>query len=211
MPAEAASGWVDVSRPLRDGIPVWPGDRPFHLRIRHESGMVISSIETTCHVGTHVDAPLHVMEGGAALEDIPLERFLGTVEVVDAPAEGPGIRVGDLPDGWTPGAPRVFFRTGSCPVEAQVFPAGFPGLDVELVGFLVEAGVFLVGIDTPSVDPVEGGELAAHLALARAGVTWIEGLELSGVGAGLHEMVGLPLPLRGAEAAPLRVLLRRAG
>ncbi len=208
MGTESAGGWRDVSRPLREGIPVWPGDHPLALHRRREDGLVISWLETTCHVGTHVDAPLHVVEGGASVEEIPLQRFLGPVEVVDAASAGDRIRPRDLPPRWRPGAPRVFFRTGACPPGAAVFPGRFPGLDVELVELLARSGVVLVGLDTPSVDPPDDPELRAHLALAREGITWIEGLDLARAGPGMWEMVGLPLPLAGAEAAPVRVLVR---
>ena len=171
---------------------------------------MISAVETTCHVGTHVDAPLHVVEGGAPLEAIPLERFLGPVEVVEATGAGRRVGGADLPQGWRPAAPRVLVKTGTCPVDAPAFPEAFPGLEVELVHLLAEAGVVLVGVDTPSVDPPDSDGLEAHRALAGAGITWIEGLDLARVDAGWYEMVGLPLPLAGAEAAPIRVLLRLA-
>ncbi len=208
MGAEAGRGWVDVSRPLKDGLPVWPGDRPFQMHRRSEGGLVISWFQTTCHVGTHVDAPLHVMEGGAPLEEIPLERFLGPVEVVETPGHGDRIRREDLPAGWVPAACRVFFRTGCCPAGMTGFPAAFPGLEVALVEWLADRNVVLVGLDAPSVDPPDSKQLPAHRALAERDMTWIEGLELAGVGPGLYEMVGLPLPLAAAEAAPIRVLLR---
>jgi len=205
----SAEGWIDVTRPLREGIPVWPGDVPFRMDLRQDNGVIIGSLSSTFHVGTHVDAPLHLGRGGEAVDAIPLGRLMGPAEVVRAP--GPGARVGrdELPPSWRPQAPRVLFATESFPADATEIMGGFRGLAVELIQFLAGCGVVLVGVDTPSVDPMDSEKLEAHRALAAAGMIWIEGLLLDGVPEGLYHMVALPLALMGAEASPTRVVLRR--
>lgn len=203
-----AGPWIDVSRPLVAGIPVWPGDVPFELRQRHEEGMVIGSLSSTCHVGTHLDAPLHLGGGGMPVDAIPLERLIGPAEVVVVSGRGPRVRRHELPEGWRPRAPRILFATGSFPVNARVIDGSFRGLDAGLVRFLAGCGVSLVGIDTPSVDPLASETLEAHHALAGLGMTWIEGLLLEGAPPGLYHMVSLPLLLVGADGAPARVILR---
>ena len=64
-----------------------------------------------------------------------------------------------------------------------------------------------VGIDTPSVDAYSDTAMVSHRRLVERGLTWIEGLDLSAVRPGLYRLVALPLPLVGAEAAPLRAVL----
>ena len=71
------------------------------------------------------------------------------------------------------------------------------------------AGVVTVGIDTPSLDRFSSVDLEAHHAAADRGMTWIEGLRLDGVEAGAYLFVGLPMPLFGTEAAPVRALVKR--
>lgn len=66
-----ARAWIDISRPIDQGTPVWPGDVPFTLDQSVSSGMVLSSISTTCHVGTHVDAPKHLDAEAGGVESIP--------------------------------------------------------------------------------------------------------------------------------------------
>ena len=64
VPGELESfseGWIDASRPLHSETPVWPGDPPFTLEQSRDHALVLSSFATTCHVGTHVDAPLHLL------------------------------------------------------------------------------------------------------------------------------------------------------
>ncbi len=202
--------WIDVSRPLRPGIPVWPGDVPFELATIRRDDWSVSRLSTTCHVGTHAETGLHVEPGHPPLSAIPLHVLCGTAEVVDVPTGGEStVTLRHLPGGWRPAAPRVLLRTGTFPVGSSAIRAGFAGLGPGLVGDLAAAGVLLVGLDTPSVDPMESEDFPAHHALAHHGMVWIEGLDLTAAPAGQYEMVALPLPLRATEAAPTRVILRR--
>ncbi|MCG6961933.1 MAG: cyclase family protein [Acidobacteria bacterium] len=208
QPLDPSDRWLDISRPLAPGIPVWPGDRPFELEQKRANGMVLSAISTTCHVGTHVDADLHMEGAGAAVESIPLERLVGPAEVVRATGRPRRVGFEHLPAGWTPAAPRILVRTDSHPADARTVGAGLSGLAVELVHGLADRGVVLVGIDSPSVDPFDSTDPESHHALALRTMTWIEGLLLEAVEPGLYDLVALPMPLVGAEASPVRAILR---
>jgi arylformamidase len=145
---------------------------------------------------------------GTAVHEIPLGRLIGPAEVIHLPADCRAARPVDCPLGWTPRFSRVLLRTDSHPVNARI-EGGFTGLTAELVDWLGDHGVLTIGIDTPSVDEFDSVDLEAHLALTRRGMTWIEGLDLQRVEAGDYLMVVLPLPLREAEAAPARAIVRR--
>lgn len=199
--------WIDASRPLRRSTPVWPGDRPYELEQLRDSGYVLSSFSTTCHVGTHLESPLHLDERAQGIEGIRLERCVGWAEVVRVPAANVAAAPEDLPVGWTPSTPRILFRSDSFPLDGAV-EEGFSGLSSALVHWLADRGVELVGIDTPSVDTFTAEDLQAHHALAERGLTWIEGLWLDEVEPDRYFLVALPLLLEGAEAAPARVILR---
>lgn len=204
--SEDPVGWIDASRPLGPGTAVWPGDRPFELDVRREGRMTISSVSTTCHVGTHLDAPRHLDPEAPGVDGVPLDRLMGGAEVV-AVAGRALVTPADLPAGWVPRAPRVLVRTDSHPLGGPI-DGGFSALTAELVEWLAGHGVRTVGIDTPSVDPFDSTALEAHRALLERGVTSLEGLWLGDAVPGLYLMVALPMPLVGADAAPTRVLLR---
>jgi len=201
----AGERWIDVSRPLSPETAVWPGDQKLVLHQRVEPQMVLSSITTSCHVGTHVDALLHLDPDAAPLEDIPLVRFIGPAEVLMV--SGCGARVGleNTARGWRPSTRRVLLRTDTHDRDSAI-GEGFSGLEPALVHWLADRGVELVGIDTPSVDPF-GAELLAHHALAERGMTWLEGLWLGEVEPGAYQLIALPMPLVGVEAAPVRAVL----
>jgi len=200
------SGWIDISRPLRRTTPVWPGDHPFHLHQRREPAFVLSRFETTCHVGTHLDAPLHLDGTAAAVEDVPIERCVGPAEMVKVHSVPAALTPASLPPGWEPQFSRVLLRTDTSSLDEPIGP-GFAGLSAEMVHWLADRGVQTVGIDTPSVDVFEAEDLPAHHALLDRGLTWIEGLWLADVEPGPYFLVALPLLLEGAEAAPVRAIL----
>jgi arylformamidase len=200
------SEWIDASRPLTPATPVWPGDRAFQLDRVVTRGIAASSISTSCHAGTHVDAPVHLDATAGGVESIPLERLIGPAEVVVVAAEV--VAPEHLPAGWSPAAPRLLLRTDSHPLDAPIGP-GSAAVDARLVHWLADRGVVLVGIDTPSVDPFSSDDLPAHRALLARRMTWIEGLWLGGVAPGRYQLVALPMAIVGADAAPVRVALRR--
>ena len=208
--SERVGHWVDVSRPIGPGTPVWPGDVPFSLDQAVSSGVVLSSISTTCHVGTHLDAPKHLDPGAGGVESIPLDRLIGSAEVVAVFGATGVIEVGHLPVGWGPGAGKVLVRTDSHPIGAPI-GEGFCALSAGLVHWLADRGVTTVGVDVPSVDPFSSVDLPAHRSLADRGMTWIEGLWLGGAEPGRCLLVVAPMPLVGAEAAPVRAFLHYEG
>jgi arylformamidase len=202
----AGEGWIDVSRPLHSGIPVWPGDRPFELEQRREPGFVLSSFATTCHVGTHVDAPLHFDETAVGVEGLSLARCVGPAEVVRTRRSRGALTPHDLPGGWTPSTTRVLIHSDSYPLDGKI-EDGFAGLSADLVHWLADREVELLGIDTPSVDVYKSDGHPAHHALLARGLTWFEGLWFGETEPGTYLLIALPILLEGAEAAPVRAIL----
>ena len=202
----AGDGWIDITRPLHSRIPVWPGDRPFELDQSREAGFVLSSFATTCHVGTHVDAPLHLDETATGVEGVPLTRCVGAAEVVPTQRSTDALTLQDLPDGWTPTTSRVLIRSDSYALDGPI-EDGFAGLSADLVHWFADSGVELLGIDTPSVDVFGSDDLPAHYALLDRGLTWIVGLWLGEAEPGTYLLIALPILLEGAEAAPVRAIL----
>ena len=79
----------DVSVPITNTMPVWPGDPPVALQHKsHESGdkshtVQLTSITMGSHTGTHFDAPYHMIAGGKRLHEFPIETFVGPARVVE--------------------------------------------------------------------------------------------------------------------------------
>src|SRR5919204_6355099 len=79
----------DVSVPLREGMVTYPGDPEVHLaRAASIAGgdvVNLTRIDFGLHSGTHVDAPVHFIEGAAGVDSVPLDALVGPCVVVEVP------------------------------------------------------------------------------------------------------------------------------
>ena len=75
------------------------------------------------------------------------------------------------------------------------------------VGWLADQGCRLIGLDSPTYDPMDSQTLDAHHALAGAGIANLENLVLDDVPEGLYTLAALPLAVVGMDAAPVRAVL----
>lgn len=187
---------LDISVPVSPGMVTWPGDPPVELErvesIAAGAPANVSRLSLSVHAGTHVDAPLHFLDGGVAADALPLDALVGPAAVVDARAVEGCLDAAALAGLAPPaGAERLLFRTHES-----------VALDESGARALVERGVRLVGIDGLSI-----GDEGAHRALLGAGVVVLEGLDLSSADPGDYQLVCAPLRLAGADGAPARALL----
>jgi arylformamidase len=195
---------IDISVPVRTGMVTYPGDPEVRLErvkaIADGESANISKLDLGVHSGTHVDAPLHFIDGADGADELPLDVLNGPCQVVEAAALDESA-VGAVPEG----AERVLFKTPNSELWAQdTFPERFEQLDGAAARALVERGVRLVGVDYLSV-----GDEDAHRVLLGAGVVPVEGLDLRGVEPGSYELYCLPLRLVGSDGAPARAILVR--
>ena len=203
----------DISVLTGAWTPEWPGDTPFSCGwsalIANGSSVNLTTITTSPHVGTHADAPLHVKDGGAGAESLPLDAFIGPALVVDVsglPRDIGAEWVERVPDGTA----RLLLRTGAT-IASGTFPADWPALSPAAASALVRRGLRLLGVDAPSVDRRESKTLAVHHALFSAGAQVLENLDLRGVGEGEYELTAAPVKWGGVDAAPVRAVLRSEG
>jgi arylformamidase len=201
---------IDISRPLADTTACWPGDVPFSFRlgwtIAGGGSVNVGSIATSVHTATHCDAPFHFDDGGATVDRLPLDTFVGPAWVVDVRGAARWqVRLEGLDFSNTP---RVLFRTGGWP-DTTRFPESIPVMEPGLPDWLADRGVRLIGVDLPSVDPLDSKSLDNHHALGRRGIVIVEGLWLTDVPEGQYELLALPLKIVGADGSPVRAALRR--
>ena len=199
----------DISPLISSRIAVWPGDVPFsrqvNLAIADGANIDLSAIHTTVHLGAHTDAPSHYTGKGEGIADRDLGRYLGDCQVMRVSVErGARIQPEDLTGPIV--APRVLFCTESYP-DPDTFNTDFCSLSAALINGLAEAGVVLVGIDTPSIDPESSKDLPSHHAVAQHDMGILEGVVLSQVPDGVYTLIALPLRIEGADASPVRAVL----
>jgi arylformamidase len=93
--------------------------------------------------------------------------------------------------------------------DSKIFPACIPVIAPDVAEWLHARKVKLIGLDLPSVDPIEAKQLVNHHALAAAGIAIVESLDLSAVEAGIYHFSALPLRIKGGDAGPVRAVLWR--
>lgn len=207
---------IDISTPLMEGVPVWPGSPGIRLkwfkRVEKGQGANLSELSMDVHIGTHVEGKLHNFTQGESVDQFPLDVLIGPAIVVYLP-EVEAITAEALEEmfrGSTSKHERVLFRTrNSAFWREPVFPfrEDFVGIAPDGAEWLIAHGVKLVGIDYLSIASFGKGH-EVHDILLTGGALIIEGLNLDGVEPGEYELFCAPLKLMGREAAPARAILR---
>ena len=201
----------DISPPVDERTPVFPGDTPFRRQWTATLGpgcpVNVSAITLSPHVGAHADAPLHYDPQGAAIGALDLEPYLGPCRVIHAIGCGPLVEERHLAHALDGLPPRVLVRTyARAPLER--FDEALTAFAPATIEALADRGVRLVGIDTASIDPAASKTLESHQAIRRRGLRVLENLWLDAVPEGDYELIALPLRLVGADASPVRAVLR---
>ena len=201
----------DISPPVHEGAPVFPGDTPYRQRWAASIGpgcpVNVSEITLSPHVGAHADAPLHYAPDGATIGEVDLAPFLGRCRVIHAIARGPLIEWSHIEHAMADLPPRVLVRTYQrAPVER--WDGALAAYAPATIERLAALGVTLVGIDTASIDPADSKALPSHQVIRRRNLRVLENLVLDDVPEGDYELIALPLKLVTADASPVRAVLR---
>ena len=160
-----------------------------------------SAYESACftmsaHLGTHADAPAHVLKDGSPVGALSLHPYIGPARVVALPGSGE-VGADALPH-RSIGVARVLFRT-----------LGKTFLSPLAAVRLAEKGAVLVGTDAASIDPLDAEDLPVHRTLLSRGVALLEGLRLEHVDPGEYGLVAVPLAFEALDASPVRAVLVR--
>jgi arylformamidase len=205
---------IDVSLPLNDKLPFWPGSLGFSTRWTKRLDRGDSSNNSFAaldvHSGTHIDAPLHFIRSGASVDQIPLDLLIGSCRVIHLP-DIKQVTPSDLTNANIEhDTERLLIRTQNSilwTAKISEFKKEFTALSIEAARWIVAQGIRLLGIDYLSIGTL-GNSIPVHQILLGAGVVVLEGLNLIHARPGIYELICLPLNIAGAEGAPVRAILR---
>ena len=206
---------IDISPPLQADTPIWPGDTAFDNQptwvLDDQCPVNVSRIVCSTHVGAHADAPLHYDPQGLPIGQVDLLPYIGACRVVHCLNAQSVVDLQTLQaalEKFTqPLPPRVLMRTyAHFPVNQ--WDDEFCAIDAEVIHWLHEQGVILVGIDSASIDPMQSKTLDAHHAVQAHDMRILENLYLDQVNEGDYELIALPLKLMHLDASPVRAILR---
>lgn len=209
--------YFDISPEISENIGVFPGDVQYSRHIscdfKKGDGLLLSSIQSTLHLGAHVDGPNHYSQSGVDIGARRLSFYMGRCLVLHANVSlGERVGLQNFDSQWQTTtswpAPRILVRTKSFP-DPNNWNHDFCSFDPKLIEIWAKAGVCLVGIDTPSIDSQDSKSLPAHKMVAHYDLAILEGVVLEKVPEGLYTLIALPLRLAGADASPVRAILFR--
>jgi len=206
--------WIDISLTIETGRIVWPGDPGVEVSklLQIEKGDICNTSLLTCpvHVGTHVDAPLHFVDGGDGIESLPLYSLAGKAKVFEI-INKTEIPLGEIENSNIDEGDIVLFKTINSTVylKEKSFNEKYVYLSTEAAEYLVMKKIATVGIDYYSIAGVNNNLIECHQVLLGAKVTIIEGLDLSGISPGEYEFVCLPLKIKGSDGSPARAIIRK--
>ena len=180
---------------------VYPGDphpeREIKLKISDGAVCNLSAFSMCAHNGTHVDAPLHFIDGGKSVDRVDLDRFIGYAYV--AAHEGPVL---------AEDAERILKAAAALDPRAaeRILVKGRAVVTAEAARVFARKGIKLFGNESQTVGP-ENAPMEVHLIMLGAEVVLLEGIRLADVEEGVYLLHAAPLNLGGAEGAPCRATL----
>jgi arylformamidase len=225
--------FYDLTMPLFPGQVVWPGDPDIEITplsaISSGDPTNISLLKLGSHTGTHIDAPCHILENEAGVDQILPEKLIGPAQVLDLTFSSESLIFPEAihQAGFCPNIPRVLFKTKNSTIHADQkfhqlnqlnqfnqinqfnqFHQDYVSLARETAEWLIQKGVFLIGIDYLSIEAFDTKDYALHRILLSHGVVIVEGIVLKSVQPGVYELFCAPLKLTQGDGAPARVFLK---
>jgi arylformamidase len=201
----------DISMDINYEMPVYnnkEGKRPV-IKVMQDfsnSSAYESRISMDTHTGTHIDAPLHMIENGATMDEFSIEKVVTDCKVLDFTLVNDRITAEDFIGREINRGDFIILKTKNS--FEQGFNLNYVFLEESGAKYLKEKGIKGVGIDALGIERSQK-EHGTHKILLGNGITIIEGLRLKDIKEGEYFLCALPLKIKGVEAAPARAILIR--
>ena len=194
---------------ISSGLQTYPGDPVVSISPKNTisaQGYNVLSICMGTHSGTHIDAPLHLIDNSISADEILLEKFLGKAVFIEVlKNENEKVCLKDLESFDTGGADILIVRTGwEVNKYKDNYFKNFPYFSVDCAEYIISKKIKAIGTDMPSVDGPDQ-KAAFHKKILSSGIPIIEGL------VNLKQVVGkkmmfcaLPLKIKDSDGSPVR-------
>lgn len=196
----------DITAPIYEGMPVYknkPEKQP-EIRTVTNGHVTESRISMDLHTGTHVDAPLHMINEGHTIETLPIDQLIRNCKVFDLTHVNGKITMTDLEPLDIQENDFVLFKTKNS--FDETFNFEFIYVAEDGAKYLADKNIRGVGIDSLGIERAQEGH-PTHRTLFQNKIIVIEGVQLKDIQPGSYFMIAAPLKLTGVDAAPARILL----
>jgi len=205
---------IDLSLPIDNqmrGVSVLPA------KTIAKEGWNATTLELYSHCGTHMDAPVHFVDGAATIDEQDLRVCVGSALVIDLTqngtlSDGELITVEHLESyhSQITAGSRLLLRTDWYKrYGTDEYRDALPRISIELAKWLVDRRVTMIGVEPPSVADVNAiSELTdVHQVLFRGGVLIVEGLaNLDQISKSVVQFIALPMKIAGGDGSPVRAI-----
>lgn len=201
---------IDISMPIHPDMMVYKNKeekRPKLIITRNfenGSGIRETKVELELHTGTHMDTPLHMIEGGQDSSFFQVKDMIVPCKVLDFTDVKDGITKKDLEKHDIQRGDFILLKTQNS--DSNDFQPDFIYVKESGAKYLAQIGIKGVGIDSLGIERSQPDH-ATHKLLLGSGIHILEGLRLKGVGEGRYTLIAAPLNIRNVEASPVRALL----
>ncbi|RSK27377.1 cyclase family protein [Bacillus sp. HMF5848] len=198
--------FYDITLPIYKGMPVYknkPEKQPAFETVTN-AHVTETRLSIDLHTGTHIDAPLHMINDGKTFETVSMDHLVGEAKVFDLTNVEDKISATDIESLNIEKNDFVLFKTKNS--FDDVFNFDFIYVAEDAAKLLVERGIRGVGVDALGVERAQPNH-PTHKALFSGNVIVVEGLQLKDVTEGKYFMVAAPMKVVGTDASPARVLL----
>jgi kynurenine formamidase len=201
--------FIDLSYPVDDKIPVYPGDQPLHLERKKNllaDGYCNYRISCDLHTGTHIDGPMHLTKSERFIADFPPACFIGTGCLLNSAGEENISMKPEFASKITPKSIVLIYTGFGKIFGSREYYNNHPVLTRELACFFIQIRVKMICLDFPSPDK---SPYDIHKLLLSNSV--LIGENLANMDKLLEfrkfEIIALPLSLH-ADSSPARIIAR---
>lgn len=199
---------VDLAHTFTPNMPVYPGDPKATLE---QTAFIDNDtyndhrLSTLMHVGTHMDAPLHMIDGGKTMDEISPEHFFGNGILIDVRGRK-AIDSTALKDVEIDKGSIILLYTGfGEKYRTDDYFTNYPEVKEDFAQQMVASEVKMVGMDM--LGPDYDSPWTAHKILLGHDIFILENLTNLDhlVGVKQFDIIALPAKL-ASDAAPVRVV-----
>lgn len=199
----------DISMKISEEMTVYKNREEKKVKLTNtknhsNDGIYESRLNIDLHTGTHIDAPLHILEDGKKIENMMLSKLITKCKVLDFTYVKESISKDELKTKNIEEGDFILLKTKNSLTDD--FNNEFVYLDKVGAKYLSKLNIKGVGIDALGIERSQPGH-ETHKLLMENDIYIIEGLRLEYINEDEYVLIALPLNIENAEASPCRAIL----
>ena len=206
---------IDLSYPLGERTPIYPGSIGFSISDRsniERDGKKTSKIILNTHIGTHIDAPAHVLLNAQTIDKIPLKKMMGKALILKLKKEGfqkdvYGLKDLDEETEYINQVDILIIKVGNSKtaMSRERLFSKYPVPDSSVLKWIINHKIKCLGTDAISIDKTNSKTMENHKTLLRRKILLVEGLfNLEKIDCDIFYFMAIPINIKNGDGAPCR-------